>query len=129
MHPDLAIKFPGIKSYSGYDVNNKSTSIHFTVNSLGLYAMILSPDNGTIYIDPYTEDRKKYMVYLKKDIIKSGTFECLTKSEAVNKTIQSNKKFANDLKLRTFRLALAATEEYATFHVNACWCWSRKYQK
>jgi subtilisin-like proprotein convertase family protein len=119
MHPDLAAKFPDIKSYSGYDVNNKSTSIHFTVNSLGLYAMILSPDNGTIYIDPYTEDRKKYMVYLKKDIIKNGTFECLTKSEVVNKTIQSNKKFANDLKLRTFRLALAATEEYATFHVNS----------
>jgi subtilisin-like proprotein convertase family protein len=119
MHPDLAVKFPGIKSFSGYDINNKSASIHFTMNSLGLYAMILSPDNGTIYIDPYTEDRKKYMVYLKKDIIKNGTFECLTKSEVVKKTIQSNKKFANDLKLRTFRLALAATEEYATFHVNS----------
>ncbi|MDH5412562.1 MAG: M12 family metallo-peptidase [Flavobacteriaceae bacterium] len=119
MHPDLATKFPDIKTYSGYDIKNKSSTIHFTLNSLGLYAMILTPDIGTIYIDPYTEDRKKYMVYLKKDIIKNGTFECLTKSETVKKTIQSNKKFANDLKLRTFRLALAATEEYATFHVNA----------
>jgi len=119
LHPDLAMKFPTIKSYAGQGVDNKSSTIHFTLNSLGMYAMVLIPGKGTHYIDPYTEDRKKYIVYLKKDVSRSSTFECLTKSVSADKTIIGSSKNANDLKLRTFRLALATTEEYSNFHVDA----------
>jgi subtilisin-like proprotein convertase family protein len=119
LHPELALKFPTIKSYVGQGVDDKSSTIHFTLNTLGLYAMILSPVKGTIYIDPYTENKKVYMVYLKKDTETNKSFNCLTKSESVNKTTKNNSKNANDLKLRTFRLALATTEEYSNFHVDA----------
>jgi len=119
LHPELALKFPTIKSYVGQDIDDKSTTIHFTLNSLGLYAMILSPSKGTIYIDPHTENRKVYMTYLKKDTDTNKSFKCLTKSESVKKTTKSDLKNANDLKLRTFRLALATTEEYSNFHVDA----------
>ena len=119
LHPDLAIKYPSIKSYSGQGVEDKSSTIHFTLNTLGLYAMVLSPEKGTIYIDPYTENRKKYMVYLKKDTSTDRVFECLTKNKSVKKTSKNFYKNANDLKLRTFKLALATTEEYSNFHVDA----------
>ncbi len=119
LHPELALKFPTIKSYVGQGIDDKSSTIHFTLNSLGLYAMILSPDKGTMYIDPLTENRKVYMTYLKKDTDTNKNFNCLTKSEPVNKTTKSSSKNANDLKLRTFRLALATTEEYSNFHVDA----------
>ena len=119
LHPDLAIKFPTIKTYAGQGVDDKSSTIHFTLNSLGLYAMILSPDKGTFYIDPYTENRKVYMVYRKKDVSSIRTFECLTESESIKKISKSSNKNANELKLRTFRLAMATTEEYSNYHVNA----------
>ena len=119
LHPDLAIKFPTIRSYSGQGVNDRTSTIHFTLNALGLYAMILSPGKGTIYIDPYTENRTVYMVYSKENIISNRSFECLTESEStVEKSLNFNKN-ANELKLRTFRLALATTEEYSNYHVNA----------
>jgi len=119
LHPELAVKFPAIKSYVGQGVNDKSSSIHFTVNILGLYAMILSSKKGTMYIDPYTKNRKSYMIYSKNDVSTNRNFTCLTKKELVNNRSKNSNKNANDLKLRTFRLALATTEEYSNFHVNA----------
>ncbi|MCF6347926.1 MAG: M12 family metallo-peptidase [Flavobacteriaceae bacterium] len=118
LHPELALKFPTIKSYVGQDIDDKSSTIHFTLNSLGLYAMVLSPSKGTMYIDPLTENRNIYMTYLKKDTDTNKNFNCLTKSESVKKTTKNSSKNANDLKLRTFRLALATTEEYSNFHVD-----------
>ena len=118
LHPDLHIKFPTIKTYSGQGVDDKSVTIHFTLNSLGLYAMILSPDNGITYIDPYTENRKVYKVYSKKDTKATKSFECLTENQSTKKPVKSYQKNANELKLRTFKLALAATEEYSNYHVN-----------
>ena len=117
MHPDLAVKFPAIKSYSGKRIDNKST-VHFTINTLGLSAMILSPEKGTMFIDPYTENRETYMVYFKKNTHTNKLFECLTKNKDSKRLIGVNRKNANDLKLRTFRLALATTEEYSNFHVD-----------
>ncbi len=119
LHPKLAVKFPMIKSYVGQGVNDKSSSIHFTVNILGLYAMILSSEKGTMYINPYTKNRETYMIYSKNDVSANRNFKCLTKNEPVNNKSKNSNKNANDLKLRTFRLALATTEEYSNFHVNA----------
>ena len=119
LHPDLLIKYPTIKTYSGQGVDDKSSTIHFSLNSLGLYAMILSPDKGITYIDPYTENRKVYKVYSKKDAKATKSFECLTENQSTKKTAKTSQKNANQLKLRTFKLALAATEEYSNYHVNA----------
>ncbi len=120
LHPKLAIRFPSIKSYQGRGVDDNALSVHFTTNKLGLYAMILSPQKGTMFIDPYTKNRKKYSVYFKIDAVSDKSFTCLTIdneiAEAKNNALKSG---TNDLKLRTFRLALAATEEYSNFHVDA----------
>jgi hypothetical protein len=58
LHPDLAIKFPTIKTYTGQGVGDKSSTIHFTLNSLGLYAMILSPDKVLSILIPIQKIEK-----------------------------------------------------------------------
>jgi len=121
LHPDLAQKFPSIKSYRGEEVTDRTSTIHFTINALGLYAMMLSPKKGTIFIDPYTRNRKKYNVYYKKDASTQKRIECLTENSISIKPIDKGFKNTNttDLKLRTFRLAIATTIEYSNFHVDA----------
>ena len=119
LHPILTKKFPTINSYQGKSIGNTSSTIHFTVDNFGLHAMILSSNQSTVFIDPYTKDRKEYIVYSKKDTERKNVFKCLTKGKLVDKIEKHSKKNADDLKLRTFRLALATTEEYSNFHIQA----------
>lgn len=119
MHPELAAKFEGIKTYKGVSKNDPLQQVYFTKSALGLHAMIISPDRPTFYIDPLSKDRKKYMAYKKSDVKPSDIFQCFAEEEndVLEKTI--SQKSTNDLVLRTFRLAIATTEEYSTYHVNA----------
>ena len=121
LHPDLAKKFPSIKTYVGQAVGDNYSSIHFSVNKLGLYAMILSPEKGTVFIDPYTENKKIYKVYNKKDILENKIFECLTDDLSLSNKVKNSFKnsLVHDLKLRTFKLAIATTEEYSSYHIAA----------
>ena len=120
LHPELAKKFPSIKSYRGQEINDATQTVQFTINDLGLHAMVSSPKKGTMYIDPITKNRKKYSIYYKKHAVAKTNFECSVVSDAIlkakNKVVNQSH---NDLKLRTFRLAIATTEEYSNFHVNA----------
>ncbi len=119
LHPILAAKYPVLKTYIGQSLEGNLTTIHFSVTPLGLYAMLISPKNGTTFIDPYTKDRNTYMIYSKKDVRTVQPFECLMQSSSIKKITQTAVGNANDLKLRTFRLAIATTEEYSSFHITA----------
>jgi len=120
MSPELAKKFPNNKSYIGYAVGNKSISIRFSVNELGVYAMITKAGKQTVYIDPLSKNRLVYMVYKRKNLPeRKQAFVCLSKDVNSQKINVAAKSFnANDTKLRTFRLAVAATGEYSQFHIN-----------
>ncbi len=119
MHPDLAKDFPENKSYTGMAVTDNSIRIRFSVNELGLHAMIIGRDRKIQYIDPLTKDFKNYRVYSRKDMdFEDNEFQCFTKSIKTLKKSGTGLKIANDKKLRTFRLALAATGEYSQFHID-----------
>ncbi len=124
MHPELAKKFPNNKSYSGYGVDNPAYKINFSINILGLQAMIIDPKGKVQYIEPLklkNQDIKKYyQVYRRGDIIseKQG-FSCEVEQieQSLNKGLTSLKSY--DRKLRTYRLAMAATGEYTQYHIEA----------
>ncbi len=120
MSKELAKKFPNNKSYIGYAVGNKGISIRFSVNELGVYAMMAKAGKQTIYIDPLSKNRLNYIVYKRNNLPeRKNDFVCLSKDTNVQKINVAAKSFnASDAKLRTFRLAVAATGEYSQFHIN-----------
>ncbi|MCF6297062.1 MAG: M12 family metallo-peptidase, partial [Flavobacteriaceae bacterium] len=121
MHPDLAKKFSNNKSYIGIGVEDNTLKIRFSVNELGLHAMIITKDRKVQYINPVTKDKRKYKIFARENLsMESVDFQCFSKNfESLKKSPLGMINRPNDLKLRTYRLALAATAEYSQFHIDA----------
>ena len=121
MEKPLYDLFPEIKTYSGFSVGQKGWYLKLDMTTQGFHAMILNPDKGTIFIDPYSfggGDIEHYIVYYRKDYASSvtKTFTCDVQGNSTQfKSSKSFKKFGT-CELRTYRLALAATGEYTAFH-------------
>ncbi len=118
----LQKRFPAIKSYVGYGIDDPTAIARFSFSKIGLHAMITSGNYKTIYIDPYTKDKRSYIAYSKTDLPANPEgFECLVedsfKSNFSEQQLPTTKN-ANDGRLRTFRLAVACTGEYSQFHLN-----------
>jgi Metallo-peptidase family M12B Reprolysin-like/PKD-like domain len=115
MEQALADQFPEIKTYAGYASNNPTVTVRFDITPAGFHAMVLSPD-GNYFIDPYSKSSTEFYVsYYKKDFVTDKELKCGFQSNTSNTSPPPVKRFG-DLKLRTYRLALAATGEYTTFH-------------
>ena len=66
--PELAAKYPEIKSFSGLGIDDPHAYIRFDLGPKGFHAMILSPNHSTIFVDPYHDSTlDHYIVYYKKD--------------------------------------------------------------
>ncbi|MCC6722991.1 MAG: proprotein convertase P-domain-containing protein [Saprospiraceae bacterium] len=119
MHPDLQAQFPEIRSYAGIGIEDPAAYFRGDFTLRGFHGMILSPEHSTVYIDPYsTADLMNYQVYYRKDFQKETSWICefnesddLAKPKPIDPA-----KMAGDCNLRTYRLALACTGEYATYH-------------
>jgi subtilisin-like proprotein convertase family protein len=121
MHPELAARFPGIDSYVGQGIDDRSATIRFSVTAFGLHTMTFSGVDGTSFIDPYSKDLKSYMVFNKADLTTTKSFRCDVASNDLAEDIDENSPLlrANNSLFKTYRLALACTIEYAAFHVAA----------
>lgn len=121
MHPDLAAKFPEIKSYDAVDVET-GDAVKWDITPQGLHVMILVNEGSTIYIDPLIKGNTDYyIVYRKADFITDKIMECSFNSENEalenpNEPTSGEVKSFGSCQRRTYRLALAATVEYTTFH-------------
>ena len=122
MEKGLMDKFPNLKSYSGRSIKNPLESIRFSLTVFGLHVMSLNNENGTFYIDTYTKDSNNYIVYNKKDVSHTNSFQCHVtdnSSEVIKSLDVTMQNRASDSFFRTYRLAMACTIEYAAFHVTA----------
>ena len=118
LHPELAKLYPQIKAYVGKAIDEPSTTIRFDISQKGFSGMIHSTKKGLIFIDNLTTDRKDhYSVYTKKELL-SAAFDCKVHQlqNKLNTERSFNRNNAGDCQLRTFRLALACTGEYAAYH-------------
>ena len=124
MAPGLAEKYPAIHAYAGQGIDDPTAYVRFGVTQKGFHAMILSARHSTVFIDAYAKnDTENYISYYRSDYAKRAEddFACHTegetKQEAAQKTVGENLfKAGGDCQLRTYRLALACTQEYASFH-------------
>ncbi len=85
MHPDLAAKYPEIKTYRGRCVNAPGATLALDITPAGMHAQILT-GKGAIYIDPYYRGNNRiYVSYYKRDVFrnpKAEGFICLTPGNA-----------------------------------------------
>lgn len=117
MAPELAAKFPEIKTYSGQGIDDPTATTRFDVTPAGFHAMIISA-TGTTYVDPYAKgDTTNYISYYKRDAPNDReNFRCLltgdTSKADSDAIVPSEPNVNSGPTLRTYRLALAATAEY-----------------
>ncbi len=117
--PVLQAKFPHIRSYRGYSVENQSVDARIDYGTVGFHGAINSSE-GTIYIDPYfLEVDDNYISYYVKDhkidtdqFIPScglGDYENAMEAELHPETNFNSKSLNEAVIKTTYRLALACT--------------------
>ncbi|MCH2045295.1 MAG: M12 family metallo-peptidase, partial [Saprospiraceae bacterium] len=123
MEPELAQKFPDINTYAGVAVDDPGMYVRFDLTPQGFHAMIMIAGKSTVYIDPYyfNGDRDHYIVYDREHFRPASpkNFTCHVggSSKVTNKNfVAPNIKAFGSCELRTYRIAIAATGEYTTFH-------------
>ncbi len=128
MHPTLATKYPDIKTYLGQGLDDRTATVRFSITQFGLHAQILSA-SGTMLINPWNSaTTSDYIVFRKSNAMPSTeilqcTFVPTTEEEIVSQQILESLRNDNTLQttsigheLRTYRMALASTGEYTSFH-------------
>lgn len=117
MAPELAQKFPEIRTFLGKGIDDGTATLRFDITPQGFHASVLSA-YGDFYIDPYSaNDVTHYISYYTSDFSKESDFTCFTEEQDVikNNLINDNPGAIGE-QLRVYRLALACTGEYATYH-------------
>ncbi|WP_411029685.1 reprolysin-like metallopeptidase [Spongiimicrobium sp. 3-5] len=120
LSPQLAKKYPQIKSYVGYGVNDRKNKIRFSVSHNGIQSMMLHADSRTTtFMQKVAKQGSNYVVYNRDAGLNSDTnFICDTKS-GVEKSLTgkgSTLKLVDDQTLRKYRIAVSATGEYTQHH-------------
>jgi Metallo-peptidase family M12B Reprolysin-like/Secretion system C-terminal sorting domain len=113
--PGLEAKFPEIKTFTGQGIDDPYATIRLDYSPYGFHAQVLSI-NGTYYIDPYARGMAdNYISYYRKDFRKTGTMFCEVPDNTAPVPPINNVVTAQCLgtDLRTYRLAVACTGEYA----------------
>ncbi len=116
--PEIAIKYPNIKTYIGFSLDNPGGRIRFSISPQGLKTMSTYPNKPALFTVPLNKgDKSLYISYDRSMRIDSKKdFECLTENENVPiKEIISLNRDANDQILRTLRIAISTTGEYTNF--------------
>lgn len=121
MAPELQAQYPEIQCFTGIGIDNPSARLKCDFTPWGFHAMVLSPGESPLFIDPYFHGSQElYTVYYKKDLEPSkddALWTCETEHvEAELKPGTAQAESNGDCLLRTYRLALACTGEYAAFH-------------
>ncbi len=122
----LQRKYPDFYSFTGYCTEDPTALLKLSVSPFGINAMVISDNMGSFFIDPLTlhDHGHLYQIYYKKDFRKkTGKFTCgvaaidyISYSNLSDQTSTAAKSLAGDCKLRSYRLAIACTGEYARFH-------------
>ncbi|MGW9684986.1 reprolysin-like metallopeptidase [Flagellimonas sp. 2504JD1-5] len=122
LHPELAKKYPYIKSFSGQSLDGKYR-VKLSSSHKGLQSMIVDLEGSeTTFMEPLLNKKGSYVIY-KKEAHAKIAFECGTEklhqnlekklNQSAGKTIVP---LVGDQTLRKFRIAVSTTGEYAQFH-------------
>jgi hypothetical protein len=119
MAPELAARYPQIKTYLAQSTSDPGVTARLDTTTLGFRAQFLS-SKGTAYIEPLARgDIGRYIVFNKADdTSERPPMRCNVTGEVFKSTPEGLRKnaiepLATGANLRTYRLAVATTGEYA----------------
>ena len=121
MAPELAAQFPNIKTFSVQGVDDPQANGKLDWNDFGFHGMIRNP-SGDVFIDPYSRNNvMDYITYYAKDFKKDlnsvspevGLLEDVQKKSELDIQSENRAMICSGTKLRTYRLAVACTNQYA----------------
>ena len=142
MAPELAARFPDIQVYAGQGLDTPEATVRFDLTPQGFHAMVMGVGE-TVFIDPHTSgDRAHVVVYTRADFYASTSKRAegcmalelpqagkeakptVSQAHPAGKEVQTMglkpasaaSRVDNGAQLRTYRLALACTGEYASYH-------------
>lgn len=113
MEPALAAKYPQIRTYSAQGIDNPAATARLSMNELGFFATVLSPD-GDYSVAP--TELSADAVYVSEASRTAAEWECGTVGEPVQTPPASIFAVTGD-KLRTYRVAVAMDPQVC---VNVC---------
>jgi Metallo-peptidase family M12B Reprolysin-like/FG-GAP-like repeat len=132
VEPGLLVKFPELgATYRLQGIDDPTATGRLDFLPGGFHALVLSP-TGTVIVNPYSKgDTANYITYFKRNSGQSKEgFSCDVGETVLDKALSMNKydddnfipaaagtaapEVTNGTQLRTYRLALAATQEYTT---------------
>jgi len=121
METGLEVRLPEIKTFLGQGITDKTAVITMDISPDGFHAMIISSVTGNVFIDPFDlETNTNYISYYRRDLKYKTPF--IEEGQILNldgssKAVELAQKFPTSqcraAQLRTYRLALACTGEYA----------------
>jgi subtilisin-like proprotein convertase family protein len=121
--PELQARYPEIRCYTGVSASHPGARIRCDLTQWGFHAMITGIGPDVIYFDPMMQGVPEYaMVYHRSDyqVRADADYTCALTAQAITPNLLASKAQARsavlDGQLRTYRLALACTGEYADFH-------------
>ncbi|MCG2460604.1 M12 family metallo-peptidase [Flavobacteriaceae bacterium F89] len=118
MAPQLAAKYPKIKSYRGYGLKDKNKRIRFSVSPKGVESMITNAEGlHSTFMQKSGKQGQEYVVYTRDSKAAIGNnFICLTKTAMEKGSSGITMKPVGDQILRKYRIAISATGEYTQYH-------------
>jgi hypothetical protein len=115
MAPELAARYPSIKTYQAQSLEDPGITARLDLTPAGFHAMIRTR-NKTVYIDPAARgDATHHLVFERAAMRGLDSWACQTTEtlKAAKPKLATTTGLPNDNLLRTYRLALACTGEYA----------------
>ena len=116
LSPELAQKYPQIKSYKGVAVNDPLKKIRFSIAPNGIQTMLLDKKSSEATFMEKASNGD-YLLYTRKasDAV-ANDFVCET-NEAIQSSIEAPQPSLVDTQvLKKYRVAISATGEYTQYH-------------
>lgn len=118
--PELQARFPDIRSYAGYGIEDPAAILRLSISHKNVQTMVLRADKKTEFIEPLNTNATVYAVFSSGMKSYTRDFTCYQEDEmpeeAIHNAVREKSTMSDDFKLRTFRLALSCTGEYAQYH-------------
>jgi subtilisin-like proprotein convertase family protein len=132
MHPDLAAKFPGIRTFAGRGLTNPAHTVRLGYGHDGFHAVIVGRDGGSLVVPVATNQTQYYACFPKSNFIWEGLdvppVPIKVEMEGATAPLDNNEPAGSQAislrgggdgeltELRAYQFALACTGEYAVVH-------------